>query len=180
MSKTVVQYTARRVTHETSLPIGEVLARLDKEINKPGGGPPLFRLLREAKDRTELEEGLNALTQGRDFVYFADSAYHRWLNTYFGTTGTPQTYVYVLGNPLIAQTMLQHDLSGALHIPPRILVTEEADAPGTRIVYDDPASTIPVPRSAGESVYAELQGAAETLSEKLEELVQTIIRQDQA
>ena len=109
------------------------------------------------------------------YRYFADTAYHRWMNTYFGTTNTPQTYVYVLGNPLIAQTMLQHDLSGALHIPPRILVTEKADRSGTRVIYDDPASTIPVPLSEGNTVNSELQAAGGSLGEKLEGLIRAIV-----
>ena len=112
------------------------------------------------------------------YRYFADTAYHRWMNTYFGTTNTPQTYVYVLGNPLIAQTMLQHDLSGALHIPPRILVSEKVDGSGTRVIYDDPGSSIPVPTSQGQTVDVELKAAAAKLSEKLGELVQTITRLD--
>ena len=112
------------------------------------------------------------------YRYFADTAYHRWMNTYFGTTNTPQTYVYVLGNPLIAQTMLQHDLSGALHIPPRILISEKVDGSGTRVIYDDPGSSIPVPASQGQTVDVELKAAAAKLSEKLGELVQTITRLD--
>ncbi|KAJ6599123.1 hypothetical protein DFH09DRAFT_902399, partial [Mycena vulgaris] len=35
--------------------------------------------------------------------------------------------VYVLGNPLIGQSMLQCDLRGAHNIPPRLLVLEKAD-----------------------------------------------------
>ncbi|KAI0719749.1 hypothetical protein C8T65DRAFT_568658 [Cerioporus squamosus] len=176
MSKTVVEYGTRRITYETPLPIRDVLAKLDTEINKWGGGPPVFRLLREAKNKAELEEGFNALTQGRTFVYFAETAYHPFLNAYFGTTHTPQTYLYVLGNPLIAQTMLKHDLTGALHIPPSVLITEKAGGTGTKIVYDDPASTIPVPASQGGTVNPDLQAAAEQLSQKLEQLVQTILR----
>ena len=79
-SKSTVEYTARRITYQTPLPLSEVIARLDKEINKPGGGLPLFRLLRDAKERTELEEGINALTQGRDFVYVRAPLVSRWMH----------------------------------------------------------------------------------------------------
>ncbi|KAI0752599.1 TT1751-like protein [Daedaleopsis nitida] len=175
-SKTVVNFTARRVSYETPLPLTEVIARLDKEINKAGGGPEVFRLLRTAKDKAELEEGFNALTQGRDFVHFLDNPYHRWMNAYTGNASTPATYVYMLGNPLIAQGMLRHDVVGALHIPPRILVSEKPDGSGTRVVYDDPASVIAVPGSEGGSVDEELKSAAEGLSQKLEHLVQTVVR----
>lgn len=69
MSKSVVEYTARRVTYDTPLPIAEVIARLDQEINKAGGGPEVLRLLSTAQTRAELEDGVSALTAGRDFVY---------------------------------------------------------------------------------------------------------------
>ena len=67
-SKSVVDYTARRVTYETPLPLTEVIARLDNEINKQGGGPEVFRIMRTSTTKAELEEGFNALTKGRDFV----------------------------------------------------------------------------------------------------------------
>ena len=69
MSKSVVEYTARRITYDTSLPIAEVIARLDHELNKAGGGPEVFRLLSTVQTRAELEDGVHALTAGRDFVY---------------------------------------------------------------------------------------------------------------
>ena len=68
MSKSVVEYTARRITYDTPLPIAEVIARLDREVNKAGGGPEVFRLLSTVQTRAELEDGMHALTVGRDFV----------------------------------------------------------------------------------------------------------------
>ena len=60
MSKSVVEFTSRRITYETTLPIAEVLARLDKEINKAGAGTEVFRLLRTAKTREDLETDIEA------------------------------------------------------------------------------------------------------------------------
>ena len=98
------------------------------------------------------------------------------MNVYTGTASTPATYVYTLGNPLIAQGMLRHDITGALHIPPRILVSERADGVGTRVVYDDPASVIAVPVTDGCAVNEQPRSAAESLSRKLERLVEVIVR----
>ncbi|KAM5546114.1 hypothetical protein V8D89_000240 [Ganoderma adspersum] len=179
MSKSVIEYTARRVTYDTPLPIAEVIARLDKEVNKAAGGPEVFRLLSTAQTRAELEDGVHALTAGRDFVYFLGATYHKWLNAYSGTTDTPQTYGYMFGNPLVAQTMLRHDLTVALHVPPKIVIVEKADGSGTRVVYDDPASVIAIPSASGGSVNPQLAEAAEVLSRKFEALVQTITKVDQ-
>ena len=110
--------------------------------------------------------------------YFLGPAYHKWLNAYNGTTDTPQTYGYVFGNPLVAQTMLRHDLTVALHVPPKIVVVEKADGSGTRVAYDDPASVIAVPSASGESVKPELAEAAGVLSRKFEALIQKITKAD--
>ncbi|OBZ76633.1 hypothetical protein A0H81_03098 [Grifola frondosa] len=120
-----------------------------QEVNKGGGGPALFKVMATSTTRKELEEGLNAIANGRDFMYFADNAHHRWLDTYLGAKGTPVTYVYTIGNPLIAQTMLRHDLTAGLNVPVKILILEKADGSGTKVIYDDPASIIPVTLSGG-------------------------------
>ncbi|CDO70052.1 hypothetical protein BN946_scf184601.g5 [Trametes cinnabarina] len=180
-AKIVVEYTARRVTFHTSLPFTEVAARLEKEINKPAGGPAVFRALGVSKTKEELESNINALTDGRDFVYvsaanyFLEMPHDRWLNTYSGSSSTPRTVVYTFGNPLIAQTMLRHDLSAGLHIPPKLMLLEDATGNGTKILYDDPASVIAVPDSPGAMVSKELQTAAESLSAKMEYLVKAIV-----
>ncbi|OSD01015.1 TT1751-like protein [Trametes coccinea BRFM310] len=174
-SKTVVEYTAKRITYHTSLPFAEIAARLEKEINKPSGGPAVFRALGGSKSKDELESNINVLTNGRDFVYFLEFAHHRWLDTYTGSTGTPQTIVYTFGNPLIAQTMLRHNLAAGLHIPPKLMLLEDGAGNGTKVIYDDPASVIAVVSEPGVAVSEELKHAAERLSAKVEELVKTII-----
>jgi uncharacterized protein (DUF302 family) len=50
------------------------------------------------------------------------------------------TYLYTIGNPLIGQAILCHDISAALHIPLRLLVREKADGTGTTVEYQLPSS----------------------------------------
>ncbi|KAI0366516.1 TT1751-like protein [Pilatotrama ljubarskyi] len=176
MTKSVVEYTGRRVTYQTSLPFAEVAARLEKELNKPKGGAALFHVLGTAKSKAELERGIAELTGGRDFIYFGEIAHHRWLGTYTGSSDTRRTAVYTFGNPLIAQTMLQRDLAAGLHIPPKLLLLENADGSGTSVIYDDPSSIIPVFQH-GQDIDEELKKAAEGLSVKVEALVEAIVRE---
>lgn len=67
-SKTIVEYTGRRITYETPLAFAEVAARFEKALNKSAGGPAVFRVLGTAQTKEELEAGINALTAGGDFV----------------------------------------------------------------------------------------------------------------
>ncbi|KAH9848156.1 TT1751-like protein [Lenzites betulinus] len=174
-TKSIVEFTGRRITFKSPLSFAEVSARLEKELNKPGGGPAVFRILGTSKTKEEIEAGINALTGGRDFVYFGEVVHNRWLKAYTGAP-VPGTAVYTFGNPLIAQTMLQYDLAAGLHIPPKLLLLENADGSGTRIIYDDPSSHIPVPSGeTGEGLDDELKKAAEALSAKVEALVAVVL-----
>ncbi|KAI0761364.1 TT1751-like protein [Trametes elegans] len=175
MSKSVVEYAGRRVIYETPAPFAEVVARLEKELNKPAGGAGVFRVLGTSKTKDEIEAGVRALTNGRDFTYFTDITHHRWLRTYANSVEIPQAAVYTFGNPLIAQSMLLRDLATGLHIPPKLLLLENADGSGTRVIYDDPASIIPVPGEGGTAPDARVVAAAEDLSVKVEDLVKKII-----
>ncbi len=67
-SKSVVEYTGKRITYETPLAFAEVSARLEKAVNKSAGGPAVYRVLGTAQNKEELEAGINALTAGGDFV----------------------------------------------------------------------------------------------------------------
>lgn len=79
----------------------------------------------------------------------------------------------ILGNPLIAITMLKHDLNAGLAVPVELLLVEEDDdgekEGGTRIVYQLPSAFI-----AGVNTNPELRAAAEKLDEKLAALVMHI------
>jgi hypothetical protein len=72
---------------------------------------------------------------------------------------------WIFGNPLIAITMLRHDLSAGLFVPVELLLMEQADGRGSVIVYVRPSSLISVGEDAG------LRAAAEALDLKVEALV---------
>ncbi|KAH9903263.1 TT1751-like protein [Cubamyces lactineus] len=179
MAKSIVEYTARRITYDTPLPFAEVAARLEAQLNKPSGGAKIFHLLGAAKTKDELENGIRAMADGRNFIFFAEVVHHRWLGTHTGSTHIPKAVVYIFGNPLIAQTMLQHDLAAGLNIPPKLMLLEKADGSGTKVIYDDPASIIAVP-SYGQNVNGALKQAAEGLSDKVEELVKSVTEENAA
>ncbi|KZT63144.1 hypothetical protein DAEQUDRAFT_783064 [Daedalea quercina L-15889] len=174
MSKTVHDVLAKRVIFDTSLPFDEVTARLDVELSREKAGPQLIQLLGTVKTREKLEQGLQEISGGKDFVLFAASSFENWRNAYHNqTVQVPKARQYILGNPLIAETMIAHDPYVPLGVPPRVLVAEKTDKSGTQIVYYLPSSIIAV--SVDGNVKPELKAAAEILDAKLEALVTTII-----
>jgi uncharacterized protein (DUF302 family) len=74
---------------------------------------------------------------------------------------------YTIGNPLIAVTMLRHDVGAALYVPLRVVVYEASDG-RTHFAYDRPSSLMD--RLDNE----ELSAAARELDAKLAALVERV------
>ncbi|KXN83682.1 hypothetical protein AN958_00823 [Leucoagaricus sp. SymC.cos] len=172
-SMSITDLNAKLITFDTSLSYAEVVARLDEAVNKQDSGGILLKL-RNAKSREEIEEIIDTITGlENDFLYFLDIRHHPWLNTYYQTTSTPSTVLYTIGNPLIAQTILRHDLRAGLYIPPRLLVQEKSDGKGTLLVYQLPSSVMIVPGEGKEN--EELKKAVENLDKKFETLARKVV-----
>jgi len=48
--------------------------------------------------------------------------------------------MYAIGNPLIARTMLEHDIAAGLNVPVRLMIYEDPVSRTTRLTYDLPSS----------------------------------------
>lgn len=88
-----------------------------------------------------------------------------WLPLY-GVGSGLQLKRIILGNPLIAITMLEHDLKAGLAVPVELLVRELADGKGTELSYQLPSTLV-----AGGNADEKLLKAARELDRKLGELV---------
>ncbi|ARO54081.1 hypothetical protein B2G69_07940 [Methylorubrum zatmanii] len=85
-------------------------------------------------------EGFEALAHSREgssgFMSFLPVDHGKWLS-WVGIEG--KCVMFVLGNPLIAQTMMRHSMAVGLNVPVRLAIYEDADG-GTRVAYDLPSS----------------------------------------
>lgn len=79
--------------------------------------------------------------------------------------------MFTIGNPLIAQAILQQDLTAGLHIPPKFLVQEGANGKGTILLYDLPSSVMVLGEDEG------LLNAAKALDDKLERMVLRVLEE---
>ncbi|THH32847.1 hypothetical protein EUX98_g1363 [Antrodiella citrinella] len=173
ITKTIEIYTAQRVTLTSKKHIKDVLTALDIEVNKEGGGINMMLMLANAKSKEEIDTGMKKMSDGgkRDFVLFAAGSHSRWLSAYHSGRKFLETHIYTIGNPLIAQAMLQHDLTAGLHVPPKLLVVEMEGGKGTNIVFDLPSSVIIV----GKNVSPELKKTAAVLDDKFERMVRKVL-----
>ncbi len=71
------------------------------------------------------------------FMLFAEVDHGNWLHR-FGIHR--RTVRWILGNPLIAVTMIRHDITTGLFAPVEILVTEAEGGQGATVTYLRPSS----------------------------------------
>ncbi|KAJ7789222.1 hypothetical protein B0H14DRAFT_2627431 [Mycena olivaceomarginata] len=165
MAKSTSSHTLQVVTFTTPLPISTVLARLDTEIAKTASSSPA--LTAGAESQKELEARVHSVVGPSGFVYFSEIDFGALLQLHT-KAAPPRAVVYVIGNPLIAQSILQHSLRAAHNAPLRVLFTETADGVGTEVVYNLPSSVMALDDNEA------LRVASEGLDRKLEGLVERI------
>ncbi|KAF5370048.1 hypothetical protein D9758_001106 [Tetrapyrgos nigripes] len=166
MSKTITSFTAQLVTFEADIPFTQVCERLEAEVNKSSSAG-LIPSLASPKSKEDVEEAVSKIAGGKDFVYFFQMRHDVWMKYY--KDDVPQAIVYTIGNPVIAQTMLKHDMRGAYNIPPRVLVLEKPDGSGTRVLYHLPSSVMVLEDGP------ELREAALALDDKLDKLFSRVM-----
>jgi uncharacterized protein (DUF302 family) len=113
----------------------------------------------------DFESRIRSVEGPSGFIRFLDIDHGAWM----ARTGlTARCKVYILGNPLIARTMLEHDLGVGLNVPVRAMIYEDTKTNTTRLVYDLPSSLMA--RLGNQKVTV----AARRLDEKLAALARTV------
>ena len=93
---------------------------------------------------------------------FAEMDHGGWLPKF----GVEQRSVrWIIGNPLIAITMIRHDITAGLFAPVELLVTENKDRKGATVTYVRPSTLMVIDDNPP------LLAAAEALDAKLAALV---------
>lgn len=88
-------------------------------------------------DAEDFERRIRRFEGPSGFMRFMQIDHGAWLAR-IGITARAK--LYILGNPLIARTMLQHDLGAGLHVPVRMMIYEDPHRGGCRVAYDLPSS----------------------------------------
>ncbi|KAF8992549.1 hypothetical protein BDQ17DRAFT_1457318 [Cyathus striatus] len=164
MSKSVsaISFTAQLITVDTDLPLSEVTARLDHEINNQGTDTVVPHLA-NVKSKAEAEEVVNSWTGPSGLVFFEKKKF-----TLPALLDEDAVLSYTIGNPLTAYQVLGLDKRAAAFIPPRIAVLEKEGGKGTQLVYYLPSSLV------GWSDDEELVEAVKVVDGKLERMMDRI------
>jgi uncharacterized protein (DUF302 family) len=117
-------------------------------------------LAKNHPDWESYSEEVKRLTGPSGFILFGLIDHGAWLSK---KGSFPQATRVILGNPLIAITMLRHDIRAGLFAPVELLIYEQEE--GSSIMYVQPSSLMAVEPDEG------LLKAASILDQKLEALV---------
>jgi len=146
----------------TSVGFDEVLTRLRAQMGRATvqevvalAKTPITEAeyIREVEERFVGESG---------FMLFAELDHGGWLPK-FGINR--RTVRWILGNPLIAVTMIRHDITAGLFAPVELLVTEAENGQGATVTYLRPSSLMVIADNPP------LLAAARALDEKYNALV---------
>ncbi len=122
----------------------------------------VFDHARAVRSSEDFERLLAPVIGDSDFVLFLELDHSGWLPLY-GITRKAVRLIF--GNPLIAITMIRHDIEASLFAPVELLLVEGEDGEGSTIIYDLPSSLMRAERNA------KLLQAAQALDAKVAALV---------
>src|ERR1700720_4822499 len=155
-------FQGTRIEVDTSVSFDEVLNRL-RGLMGNTSVPQIVALAKEPITQAEYAQKVRERFVGESgFILFHEIDHGGWLQK-FGINC--RTVRWILGNPLIAITMLRHDITAGLFAPVEILVTEKESGPGTTITYVRPSSLMVIEENPP------LRQAAKALDEKFDALI---------
>lgn len=154
-------YQGQRLEFRSKRSFDEVLATLRqlvgnatiKQVNEHGSG---------GATREEFEKRIHALEGESGFMLFFEIDHGQWMQAY----GVRRKVMrWVLGNPLLAITMLKHDIRAGLFAPVELMLIENEGGNGCAVIYDVPSSLMVIEENPP------LLEASQALDQKLLTLV---------
>ena len=161
-SRKNVEFTGVRVQVETLVSFDDVIERL-RDLMGQATVPAIVDLAKMVSSEEEYVSEVTERFVGESgFMLFSEIDHGTWIERF----GIKRKVLRgILGNPLIAITMIRHDIAASLFVPIEILLAEQLGGQGATITYVRPSSLIAI----GDN--PELLAAARALDAKLESLV---------
>ena len=153
------RFTVDHVRRTTDKPFEEVTKAFEAQLGKFDGD--VRKAATASEDAEEAKAKIAAMAGPSGFMLFSTSDHGALLRL----AGQKRKAIqYVVGNPVFALQMTQHDIRASLYAPLRVLIYEN-EAGKTCVEYDRPSSLF------GQFGNAEITAVAVMLDGKLEALV---------
>ncbi|KAH8684279.1 hypothetical protein BGZ60DRAFT_163105 [Tricladium varicosporioides] len=172
--------TANYTTFHTPHPFQTVISKLYSSIGFPSDVGKWKEVTKSITSYGEASQDafvkeIENLVGPHGFMIFLEINHGQWTPLFLPSQPRLQCHRIILGNPLIAITMLKHDMNTGLFVPVEVLV-REIEAGGCEVGYVVPSSLIVGSSHLDEysDEKKELKKAAGVLDEKLEVLCRWI------
>ncbi len=157
-------FTVEYVEYVSDLPFEKVIEAFENATGSVEGGG-FRRIAVEAQGLEDFERLVREQERTSGFMRFLTVDHGAWMKDFEG--GTAQAKMYTIGNPLIARTILRHEMAAGLNVPVRVHIFEDAEKK-VHFGYHQPTSLM--------SVYGntEVMNACEVLDAKLVRLARSV------
>src|SRR5213080_1939767 len=129
-------FTVHHNEHVSSRPFEEVVNAFESAVGSVED-TGFAVLVASTKSAEEFESQVKSREGSSGFMRFLTVDHGAWLPR-IGLNAKAR--MYTIGNPLIAQTMLKHDIAAGLNVPVRLMIYEDAVTRTTGLAYDLPSS----------------------------------------
>src|SRR5271156_4930035 len=152
-----IQFEGTRVVVTTERSFDQVIASLASLV----GQMPIEQfneLAKAAESREAFERVVHRFIGESGFMKFGEMNHGAWI----GLFGIHRRAVrWIFGNPLIAITMIRHDVTAGLFAPVEMLITELDNGAGAALIYVLPSSLMVIEHNPP------LRAAADALDRKM-------------
>jgi uncharacterized protein (DUF302 family) len=164
----VTRITMEHVRVVADKPFAKVTRALEDQLGR--FDPEVYKALTAGEDAEKVRASIEAMVGPSGFMLFRTSDHGALLRL----AGQKKKAIqYLIGNPLFAVRMTQHDIRAGLYAPLRVLIYENEEGK-TCVEYDRPSSLF------GQFGNAMVTEVATMLDRKLEQLVAKAILADQS
>jgi uncharacterized protein (DUF302 family) len=129
-------FTVQHCEHVSQRSFEAVVAAFEAELGSVEGGDIIPREVAAATSQSDFEARIRAYEGRSGFMRFLTNDHGAWMSR-MGEEAKIRSYI--IGNPLIAQTMMKHDPGVGLNVPIRVQIYR-APSGEVRLAYDLPSS----------------------------------------
>jgi len=157
-------FAVEYVEYVSDLPFGRVIEAFEKATGSVEAGG-FSKIAAAANGKEDFERLVREQEKTSGFMRFLTVDHGAWMKRFEG--GMTQSKMYTIGNPLIARTMLRHEMAAGLNVPVRVHIFEDAEKK-VHFGYHVPSSLMTVYENAA------VMQACVALDAKLDRLARSV------
>ncbi|MFG1461613.1 DUF302 domain-containing protein [Xanthobacter sp. DSM 24535] len=132
----IESFTVQHCEHVSHRSFDDVVTRFEAELGNLSDSTIIPREIAAANGPADFEARIRAYEGRSGFMRFLTNDHGAWMAR---VGADAKIRSYIIGNPLVARTMITHDPGVGLNVPIRVLIFQTASGE-VRLAYDLPSS----------------------------------------